>query len=184
MSPRLRLPFYPRSSYALLLVLAITLGVTVGLTPSFTSATRVDNRAQYISPDGSMAAVLAEAPFKIRQPTLPPGFELLSVQYNPPVVTDGKLLFAVDFHYADAAGNQFHVWQTNIPNLAEYGKDPADESQGVAATISGSTWRLVRINDARGHVSALSRRLSDGVTISIDSTIDERVIETIAALIE
>ncbi len=181
----LRLASSPRARYGALLVLLFALGIALGLGPSTVTGTRNQQEdVRFASIGNSMAELLAVAPFNVRQPALPKGFGLISIQYNPPTMSNGKSVFAVDFHYANATGERMHVWQTNIPNLAEYGKDPTDPSRGDSVTVNGSTWQLVRIDDARGHTSALSRRLADGVTISIDSEIDEAVLKGVAASID
>ena len=130
-----------------------------------------------------LSAATLISPFRIRQPSwLPPGLELRSANYNPPTTAAGGVLFAIDLHYAGAGSDTLHVWETNIPNLAQLGKDPTAE--GKLVQIGNTAWRAVFIDDARGPTWVLSARQSDGVTVSIDTSLGEATLERVAASLE
>ncbi|MGI8871955.1 MAG: DUF4245 family protein [Candidatus Limnocylindria bacterium] len=165
-------------------VAALCAAVLVGVTGAqLVAATPHARQVDRVSGDALLPAALAVAPFHVRQPTwLPAGMQLHAVNYNPPATDAGVETFAVDFHYVDDASRTLHVWQTNIPNLAEMGKDPT--AQGSALPVGDLTWHRVFIDDARGPTLVLSARYPDGVTISLDTTLGEDALVRVAAALK
>ena len=105
---------------------------------------------------------------------LPAGFILTNAEYNS-AATGGPLI-SVDLSYSRpgfAVIGQVHIWQTLARDLGR--KDPV--GIGTRVQIGSATWSLVE----NGATLALSRRMADGRTISLDGNLGLDAMKSIAA---
>ncbi|CAA9215423.1 MAG: hypothetical protein AVDCRST_MAG76-378 [uncultured Acidimicrobiales bacterium] len=75
-------------------------------------------------------------------------------------------------------GKRVHLWQTGSASLGSSGKDPV--SIGTPVALGTSTWWHVTLDRPGGALNVLSMRTADGITISLDSTLDHASLMRIA----
>ena len=170
-----------------LLVLGVTValgtGVAVGFVlPTGVGATVVGLNANLPDPTIALAQAQAAAPYTIKQPTfLPAGASLFLVNWLAPNKAEGEDAFAVDIWYSLPDGSRLHLWQTNDQHLTAEGKDPAASDVGQPVVLGGVTWREVQLDNSGG--TALSSHFNDGITVSLDGSLDDATLRQVAASI-
>lgn len=121
--------------------------------------------------------------FALQMPTwLPRGYSLEHIAWFVPDPWLGTTASSVDAWYSDSGSAFIHVWQTDIGDLGEF--DPVRQGEPFE-TPSSEIWSASFEKPGIGSVltSILSRRLSDGTTISIDSAISvDQLIKTVESL--
>lgn len=122
--------------------------------------------------------LLEDAPYDVLEPEwLPGGMELVTVSVLGPPETSGGV-FSVDMRWADDSGNDIHVWQTNMTEMIGTQFDPV---AGTRVDVAGAEWRSLdhEIFEQVRHV--MSTRLAGDLTLSVDTNLDQSVLESVIA---
>lgn len=92
----------------------------------------------------------------------------------------GSTDFYVDYWFVDGGGVRLHVWQTNLKDLGIW--DPTRNADGTAEMIAGAAWIYQPVSLGEGSTTfQLSRRLPDGVLVTIDYQVDGQVLRNVAS---
>lgn len=169
----------------------------VFIAPALLALTLIGNGAWQASHRGTATTTAHEAlveafgkvPFKVRLPaTVPEAAEMVRVYLDEPDSEQGFQAYQLNVWYRtpgpieSGGGRSFHLWQSNDKFLA---RRLADQSApvGTAETIAGQEWRRVIDDRVRGRVvTTFSRRFSDGITMTVDSSDPSLARQAIAAM--
>lgn len=183
---RALVPTLRRSWLAIVAALA---GVASGfiVTPGLARPVVVGTDAFIAPAPAQLAEARDAARFSLRELT---GTDLqLSVAQfnNSRPSADGKGVSSgstsVGLFYVMADGARVHVWQTDIDaqELAEGGKDPVTiPGSRLRQVPGGDVWSVIEVDEASGHLQ-MSRRTSDGLTVTIDGRLSEERLAGLAA---
>ena len=150
----------------LFLAAGIAAGLAVGYGIPTAGADVVGVNVSLPSPVISFDQAQAAAPYRIR--TLSdPNLSLFMVNWVSDPESPGVV--SVGLWYRTGDGQSVHLWQTNGSFAKAPGKDPT--TFGSKVTIAQADWQEVMLQNGLGK-SALSRRFSDGITVSADGTVD------------
>lgn len=130
--------------------------------------TVVGHNAHLPAPEAILKMAQDGLPYRPNIPTgIPAGLALDLVDYGRPEDPDG--VPSMDLWYKDANGRtDLHIWQTSLP-AETLGPNDDPTLKGTPKIIGGKTWMLLRMERQNWVDIVLSRRLDNGVLVSLDA---------------
>lgn len=163
-------PRRTRLAFGVLTIAAAVLGTqpAVSWVGASGPTTVVGHGAHVPGPEAILKMALDGLPYRPNIPTgIPAGLTLDLVDYGRPEDPDG--VPSMDLWYKDANGRtDLHIWQTSLP-AEELGPNDDPTLKGTPEVIGGKTWMLLRMDRLNRVDIVLSRRLDNGVLVSLDA---------------